>query len=281
MRNPAATRRPTLLAIVADLAPLAMTMHSLGIVSQTSSRDGDVHGEEYGLPNADLIIVAPVSTTSATAEWLGRHGPSFAAISSGSAPVTAGRPLASSGRYAEFRVSMTPSAGFAVLSRPDGGSETSGREGPFLFDHVSCVVPRLDLLTTDLGDLGEPDETWIGRRWFPDFSVESAFVLFDGSYLELAAPTTGDGVFGDRLSRSGPGLIFACIRPVNSAALRLALSNPGLPFGPPQAVRAALRPAQEAVSIGTAHTLSRKSASGLVLTLFDTDWPWSALGPNS
>jgi hypothetical protein len=281
MQNCAAMRRPTLLAIVADLAPLAMTMRSLGIMSQRSSRDGDVHGEEYGLPNADLIIVAPVSTTSTTAEWLGCHGPSFAAISSSSAPGTAGRPLASSGRYAEFRVSMTPSAGFAVLSRADGGSETSGREAPFLFDHVSCVVPRLDLLAADLGDLGELDKTCIGRRWFPDFSVESAFVLFDGSYLELAAPTTGHGIFGDRLSQSGPGLIFACIRPANGAALKLALSNPWLRFGPPQAVRAALRPGQEAISIGTAHTLSRKSASGLMLTVFDTDWPWVALGPNS
>src|SRR5262249_24936919 len=121
----------------------------------------------------------------------------------------------------------------------------------------------------------------IGHRWFPDFSIESAFVLFDASYLELASPSGSSGLFGERLERSGPGLVFGCIRPRDEPTLRSALANPDLRFGPPQTIRAAKARGHTAVGIGTAYTLSRKSASGLMLTIFDTDWPWASLQPTS
>ncbi len=275
--------RLRILAAVEALDPFADFMRQgLDVASAWSTREGPLVAALYAFASGDLLVVEPREDGNPVADFLKTRGPGFVAFGPAEGLVAGGPPLCGSGPLAMLGLIGLPESGLLLLGGHAPALEVRVSEQDLDLDHIAFVVGDLDPALAEIkAHSGSEASAELGQWRFPDFMTTSAFLLFEGAYVELSRPWSDQGPFGAQYAKSKAGAMFVCLRSTHPEATLARLASAGITRGEAIEING-LPPGHEPPHrLGQVYGLPRRATQKLTLSLFDTAWPGDYLSGKS
>jgi hypothetical protein len=275
--------RLRILAVVEALDPFVDFMRQgLGLASSWTTQEGPLAAALYAFSSGDLLVVEPRENENAAAAFLKARGSGFMAFGPAKGLAAGGRPLCSTGPLAELGLVDLPGTGLLMLAGQPEAFEIDAPPSEVDFDHISYVVGDLGQAAREIeARSGLELSRDLGHWRFPDFQTTSAFLLFDGAYVELSAPWSEAGPFGAQYARSKASAMFVCLRARDPAGFLSRLAGQGVKTGDAMEIKGLPPNREDTHRLGKVYGLPRRVTQRLPFNLFDTSWPWDYLKPSA
>jgi hypothetical protein len=275
--------RLRILAVVEALDPFVDFMQQgLGLAGAWSTREGPLAAALYAFSSAELLAVEPRESESPAASFLKARGPGFMAFGPTKGLAGGERRLCGTGPLAELSLVDLPGMGLLMLAGEPETLELEVPQSDVDFDHISYVVGDLKQAAGEIeARSGLELSRELGHWRFPDFLTTSAFLLFDGAYVEFSAPWSEAGPFGGQYARSKATAMFVCLRARDPAGLLSRLAGQGVKAGDAMEIKGLPPGRADTHRLGKVYGLPRRVTQKLTFNLFNTGWPWDYLKPSA